>query len=363
MASVILASVVKLENVRRHPNADVLDLADVLGYQVVVSIGKYKTGDKVVYIPADSIVPTEWSEKWGVVKYLRGPQSDRVGRTRLRGEPSFGLVVDIPGGENWDIGFDCTSFFNITKYEPPIRATAGDAAAYDPNLDPFVQKYTDIQNGRIFVTVFTDGEEVVVTEKLHGTNCKVGIVRGVDVFGGSMEIRRKRPVNEETGAPLTFEDPEMKRNVYWFPWSIPGVASLICALCEKNNTKVIILYGEVYGSPVQSLFYGLNGKLGFQAFDLSVDGKYLNWDDFEALCKKYDVPTVPVLYRGPFSLAKMKELADGDSTVTGAGHIREGIVVKPVVERTHPKVGRVALKYIGIVYDLSRHKEKDTRDV
>jgi hypothetical protein len=38
----------------------------------------------------------------------------------------------------------------------------------------------------------------------------------------------------------------MKRNVYWFPWSIPGVADLINSFCKPNDTKVIILYGEVY---------------------------------------------------------------------------------------------------------------------
>jgi hypothetical protein len=75
------------------------------------------------------------------------------------------------------------------------------------------------------------------------------------------------------------------------------------------------------------------------------------------------VPTVPVLYRGPFSLQKMKELADGNSTLTGADHIREGVVVKPVKERTHPKVGRLALKYIGIQYSLSKHQDMDTKDV
>jgi hypothetical protein len=32
---------------------------------------------------------------------------------------------------------------------------------------------------------------------------------------------------------------------------------------------------------------------------------------------------VPVLYRGPYSLDKMKELADGTTLVTG-GHIRDG---------------------------------------
>jgi len=403
MASELIVPVTRVKNLREHPNAALLCLADVLGYQMVLPLDerengtivrrfvkgardikgkrvpfdaqvgvevedihfafKYAENDLVVYFPADTLLPAEWADKFGVKAFLRGKNQDRVGRIALRGEPSFGLVVSLPEGVQWQEGDNVADYYSCKKYEPPIRATAGDAAAYDPNLDPFVQKYTDIQNGRILVDLFTDGEEVVVTEKVHGSNSKVGLVRGVDVFAGSMEIRRKRPTNKETGAPLSFDDPEMKRNVYWFPWSIPGVADLIDSFCKPNDTKVIILYGEVYGSPIQSLSYGLNGKLGFQAFDVSVDGKYLDWDEFEALCKQHGVPTVPVLYRGPFSLPKMKELSDGNSTLTGADHIREGVVTKPIHERTHPKVGRLALKYIGIKYSLSKHQDMDTKDV
>jgi hypothetical protein len=62
-------------------------------------------------------------------------------------------------------------------------------------------------------------------------------------------------------------------------------------------------------------------------------------------------------------MAKMKELADGRSTVEGADNIREGIVVKPVVERIDPKVGRAVLKYIGTEYELSKKDGDDSKDV
>jgi hypothetical protein len=70
---------------------------------------------------------------------------------------------------------------------------------------------------------------------------------------------------------------------------------------------------------------------------------------------------VPVLWRGPYSMAKAKELADGKSEM--AGHMREGTVCYPVKERDNPKIGRVILKFIGTEYELSKHKEEDTKDV
>ena len=110
----------------------------------------------------------------------------------------------------------------------------------------------------------------------------------------------------------------------------------------------MILFGEVFGSKVQSLHYGEVGTLGFRAFDLLADGKYLDSADFAAVCAEF-VSRPDVLYQGPYDLATIKALSEGDTTL-GVGHIREGVVVKPVNERIDPKVGRVCLKYIGDPY-------------
>ena len=101
-------------------------------------------------------------------KFLKGKDNDRVGRIRLRGEPSFGLVVDMPEGSTWKEGDDVKDFYGCKKYEPPIKASCEDASGRDPLVDPFFDKFTDVQNGRIFVDVLKEGEEVIFTEKIHG---------------------------------------------------------------------------------------------------------------------------------------------------------------------------------------------------
>jgi RNA ligase (TIGR02306 family) len=314
----------------------------------------------MVYFPADVLIPSEWAEKFGVKKYLKGKDNDRVGRIRLRGEPSFGLCV-APDNPAWAVGDNVAEFYGAKKYEPPIRATCGDAAGRDPLIDPFFDKFTDVQNGRIFTDVFTEGEEVIFTEKIHGTNCKVGKVDGQFV-AGSMEVRRKRPVTADGVEADLLDSDEVKRNTYWFPLSNPNVMALLSD-SVSNKTDHAILYGEVYGGSIQSLDYGIPaGKgLGFRAFGLKVNGKFLDWDDFYAMCGRYGVETVPVLWRGPFSMAKAKEMADGISTM--AGNIREGTVVYPVKERENPKVGRAILKFIGTEYELSKHLDMDVKDV
>jgi hypothetical protein len=60
-------------------------------------------------------------------------------------------------------------------------------------------------------------------------------------------------------------------------------------------------------------------------------------------------------------MAKVKEICEGDTTLAG-DHIREGGVIRPVKERTHPAVGgRLVMKYINDAYLLGKHS--DFKDV
>src|SRR6188508_2986474 len=111
MSSVVV-QVTSISKVRSHPNADALDIAEVLGWQVVVGKGKHAEGAKVVYFPPDTLLPLDVSERFGVTKYLsRG----RIRAARLRGEPSFGLVVQ-PDDPHWEIGENVADYYGATKY-------------------------------------------------------------------------------------------------------------------------------------------------------------------------------------------------------------------------------------------------------
>ena len=88
--SSLLVPVTVIEAITPHSNADVLELAHVLGWQPVVKKGEYHVGDRVVYFPPDTMLPLAVSERFGVTKYL---SKGRIRCAKLRGEPSFGLVV------------------------------------------------------------------------------------------------------------------------------------------------------------------------------------------------------------------------------------------------------------------------------
>lgn len=59
------------------------------------------------------------------------------------------------------------------------------------------------------------------------------------------------------------------------------------------------------------------------------------------------IETVPILFEGPFDAAVFKALADGQSTVSGAKNIREGVVAVPAVPRHVVGLGRLQLKVVS----------------
>lgn len=354
--SSLIVEVCAVEEVQKHPNADRLEMVRVKNWWCVSGIGNYHVGDKVVYIPPDSVLTEEVANKWGIANYCAPlpkmengdrPAGFRVRACRLRGQCSFGTIQQ-PDDPSWPVGHDVREYYGITKFEPPVKSGAGDAA---PPLAGF-HAYTDIENLGNFPGVFEDGEEVYIDEKIHGTNCRVGVMllphedtgELVTTFvAGSHSVRRKK--EDEKGRP----------SLYWMPLQQEVVEDLLLYLFQKHNRQPVILFGEIYGAGVQDMQYGQGGK-HFRAFDISCNGAYMDCEEKLAILKKHGVEAVPHIYHGPFSMEKVRELVDGPTLVCKSDEIkeafkgREGIVIRPAKERENPSIGRVILKYISVDY-------------
>jgi RNA ligase (TIGR02306 family) len=353
--STIKVEVCQILEIKPHGNADALELATVQGWQMCVKKGAHQPGDAVVYFEQGTVLKREVADRLNVGQYLsektdmNGDRVLVVYRIKLRGEPSFGLVVlPEPGME---IGADVAEFYGAEKYHPPIKTQVGDSAADDLRFP----RYTNLENMRSYPNLLEIGEPVIATEKIHGTNCRVGYVWESDaeqptLMAGSRTLRRKEPV----------EPAMMVANTYWFPHTLAGVKNLLTDL-QGQGYKQVVLYGEVYGQGIQAYTYG-EKRLDFRAFDLLLDGKFANYGKFKDLCDQHQVRQVPLVYEGAFSLEMIKGFSDGESLVGGT-HGREGVVVKPIIERNDQKLGRVILKYIGDRYLFGKVAEQDTTDV
>jgi tRNA-binding EMAP/Myf-like protein len=167
--SSLIVKVCEVYRIEKHPNADKLSIVTVdneAGWSCIVGLDQYLPGDKIVYVPPDCIVPEKLIEELNL-DYLK--KNGRTSAIRLRGYVSQGLILNLPPG-NWTVGDDVADVFGITKYEQPDRPTAQTRGKTPRKnrLNPFFDKYTDIENVKNFGTVFTEDDDVVVSEKIHG---------------------------------------------------------------------------------------------------------------------------------------------------------------------------------------------------
>jgi RNA ligase (TIGR02306 family) len=350
MPSELIVPLAQIKNLRNHPDPETtgLQIAEVLGWQLVVGRDLYKEGEVIAYVPPDSVIPVELSDELGITKFL---SNGRVRQVKLRGEPSFGCTVPVESllKRNIDpslpLGTNVAEGLGITKYDPPLRASAGDAVAEHA----LFQKYTNVSNLRNFPNILVEGEEVTASIKIHGTNCRVGLIEG-QFMAGSHGLQRAEP-----------ED--YSRNTYWFPLSKPEVRQMLMDLTVSEKANQIILFGEVFGNIQKKYNYGVPNGIDFRAFDLLIDGRYLNPELFYDLCAKYGVQTAvrlpePITY----SYENIKNIAENIEKDPLGDHPIEGLIIKPVVERTDPRIGRVVLKYLTDTY-LFDKKKTDYKDV
>jgi len=333
----------------KHPNADNLSVVKVFdGYQVVVRTEDWVGVDRGVYIPPDSIVPN--TEQF---KFLEGHL--RIKAKRLRGIESFGLLVPIPPlifncGDftPYQIGDDLAEVMGIEHYEPEMSSILKAAQGEFGDPPPISGPVYDVENWRKYKNEFVDGEEVVITEKIHGTNSRFTFQlskEGVEMrmFCGSHKTWKKKCSDGLGG---------IKQNIYW---SILESHPWVEAFCRLNPG--VILYGEIFGAILKGFNYEStqDNPYQFRAFDVYANGRFLDYDD--ALGGAKSDFLVPVLYRGPYSPEVVLKYSTGNTTL-GGKHIREGVVIKPVKERYSDRLhGRVILKCVSMDY-LEDKKKK-----
>jgi RNA ligase (TIGR02306 family) len=318
--------VVRLGPIEKHPNADTLGIAKIWGYTAIVRLGEWSEGDLVAYVEPDYVVPD--TEPFA---FLGGHR--RIRAKRLRGVWSQGLVIRAP--ESATEGDDVMEALGIERYVPPVRydrsgiPRAGYAHAETPHESLAGMPKYDLENLRRYPDVFEPGEMVHVSEKIHGANARFAWRDGRMWIGSRTHWRKP-------------DEPS------W--WSLALEAhGWIEDWCREHDDSV--LFGEVFG--VQDLRYGIPpNEVRFLAFDvMRSDFTFATPEELASMLdQRFRVPT----WFAEYDLAQLEEASRRDSLVC-PGQVGEGIVVKPLVERFHRNVGRVALKLVSDRY-LERAK-------
>jgi RNA ligase (TIGR02306 family) len=362
---------VEIQGFGKHKNADTLNITQVEGSCCIFKEGAFKKGDWAVFIPVNSVVPLDHP----AFEWLKDPKkpdakTHRVKARRLRGVFSDGFLVPVwdlraklvaevgdeevqhfervgdtnklvamtlLGGVHVKLGQDCAQLLGVTKHEealPPHMNTGNEA---DPGFMPTY----NVEPWKKYKGEFVDGEEVVVTEKIHGCNSRFAF------RDGRLYVASHHSYKTED-----------ERNLWW------AVAFQYGLVEKMQKLDGYALYGEVYGDGIQDLKYGCaSGERKFVAFDLydMKNGVFLNYDDFCRLTSEHGIPRAPCLYRGPYSPTlvefhtnPVEEEGKPLLSALDGKTLREGIVIRTAVERWNPSTRRTNMKHVSQAYLLRK---------
>lgn len=354
-----------------HPNADRLQLATVYGFQVVVSKDKYKVGDKVIYVPVDSVL----SENLEAI--LFPPDSKikldkrRIRQIRIRKFASQGMLIDPAelslNVEILPLETDLKESLQISKYEPPAERLKGPAGVpggrKKKDEHPLFHKYNGLDNLKWFPNKFKEGEEVVIQEKLHGSNARASVLpfqantiwKKIKLFLGLA------PKHENCYGSNNVEISAKSTYTGFYGEDIYGnVFKQIDAFSKLKLGESI--FGEIIGEGIQKNYtYCVKGHK-FVLFDVKVleaDGKqkWLSPAEVQAFAKERGFEHVPILYTGPYNKEIAYGLTKGPSVYCPDQKVREGIVIKRATDYSVDG-NKEALKWISEEY-LDDHNNTD----
>lgn len=318
-----LASIEILKNLKNHPNADSLELAEVLGWQVVVKKGLHKEGDKIVFITIDSIVPKRpWSEF--LADKEKPDKPIRVKNIKLRGEYSSGLVIPLAEFEpkntseigydlqSCEIGYDMTSILGVQKYikELPANLSGENQGEFPSHIVAKTDEDNGLNDPALVEDVLNSSEELIITSKIDGSSTTIIVENGKIAQVCSRNLSKKDTLNSAFWSAA-------KKLSYPANWSGAIQAELAGNGIQKNPLK-------------------LNDVRLF-VFQIYSGEKYMDYEEMRNFCQnelKCDVvPLVSILknsdtiklWENP--LRKLQELADNQKYPSGLP--AEGIVVRP----------------------------------
>lgn len=192
------AYVTRIKNLRKHPNADRLQLGECFGNTVCVSL-EYTDNQLGIYFPCDGQLSVEFAEVNNLLRkkddagnsiggYM-DPNKRNVTAIRLRGEKSDGLFLPLTCLETFgDVSTlkegDVINTFNgheiCCKYIPRRSHRQGHVS--DGNrtrkkkvdVAPLFAEHADTEQLAYNLGAFKPGDEIEITLKMHGTSQRTG---------------------------------------------------------------------------------------------------------------------------------------------------------------------------------------------
>jgi RNA ligase (TIGR02306 family) len=270
-----LASIQKIKSIEKHPNADALEIAQVLNYKCIVKLGQYKHGDLCVFIEPDTILPdAPWASFYK-------SKSSRVKAIRLRNVWSMGIIESFGNiGYSGEIeeGLDISDIIGVVKYNVPEPQDLQASGPYHCGIP----KTDEIRYQSLGTIPY--GEIVDITLKIDGQSFSALYNNGEFAVGGRSFLYKLDCHNNYTHNAKQY-----------------NLKEKLTRFCIDNNVNLCIR-GESHGNGIQKGSHNIHSKLplslSFYSVWLIDERRYaLKGEKYyiHNIAKELDIPTVPML--------------------------------------------------------------------
>lgn len=352
-----LARIVLIDDIIPHPNADMLEIAVVGGWQCIVKKGEFSPKMKAIYVEVDAAVPLgsrafEFLEGRNNVT-LDDKRYARIKTIKLRKELSQGLVIPVDFADG-DEGVDVTEALGIVKYEKPEErernATGVKTGVSSLGFPKFIPK-TDQNRVQNIVHMYNkavqDEELFEATYKLDGSSLTAYCNKGV--LGVCSRNVGFRMADEKRGFFATLKEFVFHvkqrgfKNAKWTPvikaddnsftqMAIEAELDHAVTNIYLHTGRSVALQGEMVGPAIQKNFEGVE-KNSFFLYDIyDIDKQeYLLPEERQKMAAEFGIPHVPV-WSARMKLPELAQIiADADGPSGLNGKYREGLVFKSTV--------------------------------
>ena len=383
------AYIVEIKELRKHSNADRLQIATIFGNDVIVDLS-VKVGDKGIFFATDGQLGVEFCEKNNLVRkkdengnniggYL-DPEKRNIRALKLRGEKSEGLYLPLTSLssftkiEDLNVG-DMISILNgvmicqkyIPKPSKPPRERTGKKGKKKIIKDkfPLFAEHADTEQLVYNMDAFRVGDLCYITLKMHGTSQRTAYtLKETSRTGWLARLLHLKPkrkweyvtgtrrctltdFNKETG----FYGSDAFRKPYhdYFKGKLHKGEEIFYEVLGYVDENTFIM-GEVsnkktedkdfikqYGETTRFTYGCEKGKNTIRVYRMTMtneDGDVVEYstEQCRRRCEEMGVEFVPVFEKFLFTtkedlMERVEKYYDGADPV-GITHIREGVVVR-----------------------------------
>lgn len=269
-----LVTIRKVNEIKEHPNADLLELAVIDGWQCVVKKGEFKADESIIFFEIDSVLPVkeefEFLRKSSYIKkdWLPNGEGFRLKTVKLRKEISQGLIIKLPDElQNSSHDLDYSEFFGVIKYDPPMNLTGfgiprGSFPSFIPKTDQ--ERIQNISINQIKNSIESN-ESFEVTQKYDGSSITV-----FNILDNSKFIDEKYSGIGICSRNIYLKMDENEDNRYISVARKLNLDTATKKLSEYLNCDIAV-QGELCGVGIQNNHHGLSNYniFVFDIFDIT----------------------------------------------------------------------------------------------